>query len=313
MHETNDASIEELQAFLAVANLGSFAAAARQLGRDSSVLSRRINALEQRLGTRLFARSTRTVTVTEAGAQYQRRVQMILDELDAANREISDIAVNPRGVLRISMPLAFGRRWIAPLLPAFAADFPDIRVDARFTDHHVDLVADGFDLALRIGQLADSAYISRHVGTYRTMLVAAPSYLARRGVPQRPDALHDHACLGFVGHISWPRWQLTKGKKRFVMEPKGPITSDSAEILVDAAVAGAGILLAPDWHIIDHLRHGELMEVLPGWSAANDGPISIILPPGRIIPAKSRVFIERVSDHLRNGWSWNGDESANSP
>lgn len=303
MHET-DASLDELKAFIAVADLGSFAEAARHMGRDTSVLSRRINALERRLGVRLLARTTRAVVLTEAGDRYHRRVQTILDELEAANREVSDIAVTPRGLLRISMPLAFGRRWIAPLLPKFTADYPEIRVDARFTDRHVDPVAEGFDLALRVGQLADSAYVTRRIATFRTLLVAAPSYLAARGTPERPEDLGAHACLGFTGHVTWPRWPLAKDGRRIMVEPRGPIISDSAEILVDAAIAGSGIILAPDWHVIDHLSHGELIEVLPGWSAANDGPINVILPPGRIVPAKSRVFIELVSDHLRAGWAW---------
>lgn len=310
MQENSDASVEELKTFIAVADLGSFAEAARRMGRDTSVLSRRINALELKLGVRLLARTTRAVVLTEAGAQYHRRVQTILDELEAANREIGDIAATPRGLLRISAPLAFGRRWITPLLPAFVAAFPDIRVDVRFTDRHVDLVADGFDLAVRVGQLADSTYVTRRIGTYRTMLVAAPSYLAERGAPARPEELNDHACLSFTGLGTWPRLPLTKGGKRIVVEMNGPIISDSAEILVDAAVAGSGIILAPDWHVIDHLRRGELVEVLPGWSAANDGPVNIILPPGRIIPAKSRAFIERVSDHLRDGWNWKALEEA---
>ena len=304
MQETSAASIEELRTFITVADLGSFAEAARHLGRDTSVLSRRINALERRLGVRLLARTTRAVALTEAGTQYHRRVQAILDELEAANREVSDIAVTPRGLLRVSMPLAFGRRWIAPLLPGFAADFPEIRVDARFTDRHVDPVAEGFDLALRVGRPADSACIARRIGSYRTMLVAAPAYLAARGMPERPEDLGAHACLGFTGHVTWPRWPLTKGGRRVMVEPKGPIISDSAEILVDAAVAGSGIILAPDWHVIDHLRSGELVEILPGWCAANDGPINAILPPGRIVPAKARAFIDRVTQHLRDGWEW---------
>ncbi|MFT3691281.1 LysR substrate-binding domain-containing protein [Paenirhodobacter sp.] len=297
-------SIEELRTFIAVADFGSFAEAARHMGRDTSVLSRRINALERRLGVRLLARTTRAVVLTEAGEQYHRRVQTILEELEAASRDVSDIAVTPRGLLRVSMPLAFGRRWIAPLLPGFAADFPEIRVDVRFSDRHVDPVPEGFDLTLRVGQLADSACIARRIGTYRTMLVAAPAYLAARGVPERPEDLGEHACLCFTGHVTWPRWPLSKGGRRVMVEPKGPIISDSAEILVDAAVAGAGIILAPDWHVIDHLRRGELVELLPGWSAANDGPINVILPPGRIVPAKVRVFIDRAAEHLREGWDW---------
>lgn len=303
LQEAQDATIDELRAFVAIAHHGSFASAARTLGRDTSVLSRRINALERRLGTRLLARSTRAVTLTEAGEHYYRRVQTVLEELEAANREVSDLAVTPRGVLRVTMPLSFGRRWIVPLLPDFMAKYPDVRVDARFSDRYVDLISEGFDLAVRIGQLDNSGQVSRRIGTYRTMLLASPDYLSRRGTPRQPEELVRHDCLSFAGNYTWPRWPLTKDGKRCFIETNGSFISDSADILVDAAAAGLGIILAPDWHVFDHLRRGELIEILPGWSAANDGPVSIVMPPSRIIPAKSRAFIEMVSEQLRNGWN----------
>jgi DNA-binding transcriptional LysR family regulator len=304
MQESGDPNLEELKAFVAVATLGSFAGAARKLGRDSSVLSRRIHALEKRLGVRLLARTTRAVVVTEAGAQYLRRIQNVLDELDAANLEASDIAGTPRGVLRLSLPHAFGHRWIAPLLPAFIARYPQVRVDARFTDRYVDMVAEGFDLALRIGQLADSSYVTRRIGTHRTMLAASPAYLERRGVPMQPEDLAAHDCLGFSGYITWPRWPLAKGGERLSFEPKGPLVADSSEVLLQAALAGLGIVFAPDWHIVQYLRSGELVELLPGWGASNDGPVNIVHPPGRIVPAKSRVFVEMVIERLGAGWQW---------
>lgn len=302
VQENEAATIDELKAFVMIANLGSFAEAARRLGRDTSVLSRRVNALERRLGARLLARSTRAVVLTEAGEQYLRRVETILDELEAANREVSDLAVTPKGVLRVTMPFTFGRRWITPLLPGFAVRHPDIKVDVRFTDRYVDLVSEGFDLAIRVGKLDDSGQVSRRVGTYRTMLLASPQYLARRGRPTHPDELAGHDCLSFTGHSTWPRWPLAKDGERVFVETNGPIISDSAEILVDAAVAGSGIIFAPDWHVFEHISRGVLVEIMPGWGAVNDGPVNIVLPPGRIVPAKARVFIDLVSDYLRPGW-----------
>ncbi|EXX93949.1 LysR family transcriptional regulator [Bordetella holmesii] len=304
LHGNNETGLDELKAFVAVATQGSFAAAARMLDRDSSVLSRRISALERRLGARLVTRTTRAIILTEAGTQYLRRVRTILDELDAANLEASDVACTPRGVLRISMPLSFGRRWIAPLFSRFMRAYPAVKLDARYTDRYVDLVSEGFDLAVRVGRMADSSLVTRRIGTYRTMLAASPGYLQEHGHPQTPTELASHACLGFTGFSSWPRWSLARADSRFTFEPVGPLIADSAEVVVDSAVEGLGIVLAPDWLIVDHLRSGQLVELLPGWGASNDGPVSIVHPSGHIVAAKSRVFIDMVVENLHNVWHW---------
>lgn len=165
--------LEQLEAFAAVAETGSFTTAARKLGRDASVISRRLSQLDEQLGVRLMSRTTRRVTLTEAGKLYYRRIQVILDELAQANREASDIATSPQGVLRVSLPVTFGRQWIAPLLPAFLKQHPQIRIDAHFSDRRVDLVADGFDIAIRVGTLRDSSLTVRKIASYRQARHAA--------------------------------------------------------------------------------------------------------------------------------------------
>jgi DNA-binding transcriptional LysR family regulator len=263
--------LELLAAFIAVADGGSFSGAARMLGRDASVISRRVTELEATLGVRLLARTTRRVTLTEAGAAYFARVQPLLEELNAASQSASDIASSPQGVLKVSMPVTFGRQWIAPLIPTFLANYPDVRIDARFSDRIVDVVADGFDVAIRVGVLRDSSLTSRKLASYRMLLVAAPGYLARHGKPRAPEDLAAHACIGFSGHADWPDWRLVKDGKKRTVRPPGPLVADNSEAVVDAAIAGAGITFAPNWLAGPALRSGKLAEVLPGWTGRGDG------------------------------------------
>jgi DNA-binding transcriptional LysR family regulator len=297
--------LEELAAFVAVAEAGSFAEAARTLGRDASVISRRVSQLEQRLGVRLLSRTTRRVALTEVGASYCRRVQLLLDELASASREASDFAASPQGLVRVSLPVTFGRQWIAPLLPAFLARHPLIRIDARFTDRFVDVVADGIDVAIRVGArgLRNSTLTARRLAAYRNLLVAAPSYLATHGTPQEPADLAHHACLGFTGHAAWPDWPLAKDGTRRTIRPACALTADHSEVPLMAAIAGAGITLTAHWLAGPAIRAGELVEVLPGWGGKEEGGVYAILPPGRLVPTKTRVYVEEITQSIKAGWS----------
>lgn len=294
--------LELLAAFVAVAETGSFTDASKKLGRDSSIVSRRVSQLEQQLGVRLLSRTTRRVALTEVGALYHRRIQSILDELAEASREASDVASSPQGLLRISLPATFGRQWIAPLLPRFLSRHPQIRIDARFSDRQVDVVAEGFDIAIRVGVLRDSSLSARKLASYRNLLVAAPSYLAARGKPRTPDDLKNHSCIGFTGLRSWPDWPLTRGNQRKTVRPSGPLVADNSEAVLFAAIAGVGITLAADWLAGPALRQGALVEVLPGWAGKGDGGVYAILPPGRLVPTKTRTFIDEISKSIKAGW-----------
>jgi DNA-binding transcriptional LysR family regulator len=297
--------LEELAAFVAVAETGSFTAAAKGLGRDASVLSRRVSQLERRLGVRLLSRTTRRVALTEVGAIYCRRVQGLLDDLASASREASDFAATPQGLVRASIPVTFGRQWIAPLLPGFLARHPQIRLDVRLSDRVTDVVADGFDVAIRVaaGPQRDSTLTTRRIAGYRNRLVAAPAYLAARGTPETPADLADHACLGFTGFSGWPDWPLTKDGRRETVRPACALVADHSEVLLTAAVAGSGITLMADWLAGPALRDGSLAEVLPGWSGAGSGGVYAILPPGRLVPAKTRLFVEEVARAIKAGWA----------
>jgi DNA-binding transcriptional LysR family regulator len=294
--------LELLAAFIAVAETGSFTQAARKLSRDASIISRRVGQLEQQLGVRLLSRTTRRVALTEVGAIYHRRVQALLDELAIASREASDVAASPQGLIRISVPVTFGRQWIAPLLPAFLARHPQIRIDARFSDRLVDVVSEGFDVAIRVGVLRDSSLTSRRIASYRNLLVAAPSYIAIHGKPKIPADLAKHACLGFSGHADWPDWRMMKDGKRTTVRPVGPLIVDNSEVVLMAAIEGAGIAFTPDWLAGPEIRAGKLVEVLPGWGGKAEGGVYAILPPGQLIPTKTRFFVDEIAKSIKAGW-----------
>jgi DNA-binding transcriptional LysR family regulator len=295
--------LEQLAAFVAVAETGSFTDASKKLARDASVISRRVSQLEQQLGVRLLSRTTRRVALTEVGALYYHRVQGLLDELAIASREASEVAASPQGLLRVSVPVTFGRQWVAPLLPDFLARHPQIRIDARFSDRLVDVVADGFDVAIRVGVLRDSTLTARKIASYRSLLVAAPSYLARHGKPKNPAELAQHACLGFSGHADWPDWLMMKDGKRKTVRPTGPLVADNSEVVLMATVEGAGITFTPDWLAGPEIRAGRLVEVLPGWGGKAEGGVYAILPPGRLIPTKTRLFVEAIAKSVKAGWA----------
>jgi DNA-binding transcriptional LysR family regulator len=188
------------------------------------------------------------------------------------------------------------------LLPSFVARHPQIRIDARFTDRQVDVVAEGYDVAIRVGVLRDSSLTSRKLASYRNILVAAPDYLAAHGKPRTPSDLMKHACLTFTGFAAWPDWPLLKDGKRQTVRPTGPLIADSSEALLLAAIEGAGITFTPDWLAGPAMRAGKLAQVLPGWGGPSNGGVYAILPPGRLVPTKTRIFVDEIANHIRAGW-----------
>jgi DNA-binding transcriptional LysR family regulator len=295
-------TLDELSAFVAVVEALSFTDAAKVIGRDATVISRRIGQLEERLGIRLLSRTTRRVSLTEVGTLYYQRVRALLDELDSAGQEASNFAASPQGLLRVSLPVTFGRRWVAPLLPAFIAQHPKIRVDARFADRYVDVVAEGFDVAIRVGVLRDSTLVAKQIAPFRNLLYASPSYIALQGQPQTPEALAEHACLGFSSHSSWPDWVLKNGSQHRTVRPTGPLISDNSESLLQAAAKGVGIILTPDWLAGPAVRNGELVPVLPQWQGSESGGVYALMPPGRLVPTKTRVFVDEITRAIQAGW-----------
>ncbi len=302
--------LEQVEAFIAVAELGGFAAAAARIGRDASAVSRRVRMLEERLGVRLFSRTTRKVALTDAGAVFYRRAQAALDELTAAEQEAISGAGIVRGGLRVAVPNTFGRLWISPLLPKFCERYPQVRLDVRFDDHYVDIIGDGFDAAIRVGALRSSTLVARRIAGRRSLLYASSEYLKRRGTPRTPADLTRHDCIGFTGHSFWPDWPLQKGSKKTTIKPQGPLVSDNSEANLSAAIAGLGIVLTSDWLAGAAVKAGRLVEVLPGWSAGGEGGVYVIMPPGKFVPAKTRAFVDFVSEEFRTLGDWGATKRA---
>lgn len=293
----DSARIAEMTTFATIAELGSFTKAAGRLGRDATVLSRRIHALERRLGVRLLERTTRRVTVTEAGALFLARTRSILAALAEAEEEASAQAgAAPRGTLRLALPGSFGRMWIAPFLPEFLAAHPQVRIEAEFSNRFVDLVGEGFDAAVRLGALPDSGLVARKIAVRRRLLCAAPAYLERHGAPERPEDLGRRACLGCTGFVSYPDWRFTNAKgARVTVRINGPLVADDAEALVEAAVQGTGIMMCTDWLIGRELAEGRLMPILADWNMEDEGAVYTIVPSKHLLAAKTRAFLDWIA------------------
>jgi len=299
MHQfTSQADLDHLRTFVAVAKQLSFAKAARILDKDSSVVTRRIHSLEQHLKVRLFERTTRHMTLTEAGRNYLARVQAALEELQLAESELQARREHPHGLLRVSVPLTYGRLWIAPLLPGFLQKYPEVELDVRFSDRYVDLIEEGFDVAIRLGALRDSGFVARKLGAWQRKLFASPSYLKRRGVPQQPQDLERHRGLAFAGTECPSDWIMTRGRERVKISIPTVMTTDDATSLVIAAEAGSGIVVASEWLVWEQLARGELVPVLADWLAGPPGGIHALYPSARLLPSKTRVFVDWLAQHL---------------
>jgi len=292
-------ALEEVQTFVVVAQSGNFSAAASRLGKDGSTVSRRIGALEARLGLRLFERTTRHVALTEPGAAYLARMTAVLDEIADADAQMSSHRNVPQGLLRVTMPRSYGRLCVAPLLPAFLARHPGVRVEAHYADHFVDLVGEGFDVAIRLGQLRDSTLVARRLATFGRRLVASSAYLRRHGTPRRPQELQRHQCLGFAGHERGSAWVLRKAEQRVDVPIAAALVADDAETLVAAAAEDAGIAIATDWLLEKHPARKRLVPVLRDWAVGDDSAVHAVTPAARFLPAKTTVFIDMVTQHLR--------------
>jgi DNA-binding transcriptional LysR family regulator len=282
---------DTILAFVRVAETGSFSEAARRLNLSKSMISRQVSALEADLGVRLLHRTTRSLSPTEAGRAYLERCQRIIADLDEANQLVSHLQAVPRGKLRVSAPLSFGISHLAACLPAFLERYPEIQLDMGFTDRHVDLVEEGWDVAVRIGRLADSSLIVRRLAPIRRVVAAAPAYLERRGVPRRPEDLAAHDCLSHNGQIQseW-RFQGADGKPVH-LEVEGRFHADNGDVLRVMALAGLGVVTLPSFFLGDDIRAGRLVQVLED-AVPLDAALHAVYPHGRHLSPKVRAFVD---------------------
>jgi DNA-binding transcriptional LysR family regulator len=285
--------ITGMQVFSHAAHLGSLSASARQMGVSPAMATKHVDALEVRLGVRLFHRSTRKLTLTEAGQQYLEACSRILPDLEDVEAMIASQRVEATGLLRLNAPLSFGVRFVAPLLPDFHRKHPGVTVDLGLNDRVVDLMEEGWDLTIRVGPLKDSRLVSRKLADSAMVVCAAPDYWNRHGRPERWADLHAHNCLSFsLSNLSRPdEWRFGKeADKRVAI--KGSLRTNNGDALVAAAGAGLGVLYEPEFIVTDAIRRGELERVMLDAPAADLGGIHLVRSSDRTPPAKVRVMTD---------------------
>lgn len=281
---------DEIAALLAVDAHGSFVAAGKALQRHPSILSKRLSALEARLGVRLVERSTRHVTMTDTGKHLATKLRQATALIEEAEHEATSGAAQVRGHLRIAVPGAMGRLWLAPRLSGFLLANPEVSLEINHSERFVDVIGEGYDAAIRIGELDDSRLIAVPMGQYRRILCASPRYLERHGYPKSAQCLVKHNCLGFSGLASHPNWSLHKGHEQVTIRAQGSLVGNDGEALLHAAIAGVGILGAGDWLFDRALKSGEVTQVLPEWSLGQPGRIYLIRPSAKYTSAATHAF-----------------------
>lgn len=290
--------LAEISAFVEVARQRSFVRAAGQLHVNVSAVSRAVAALETRLGVRLLQRSTRRVGLTEAGRAHMARCEALLAELAEAEAAVSERHSALSGLLRVSMPSGFGLTHLAPLLPEFLRRHPQLALEIEMSNRFVDLIEEGYDLAIRVGTLRDSRLAARRLGSNRRVLIASADYLRRRPPPRHPRDLAGHACLILDVGTNPEAWALVDKSARHSVRVSGPMRSNHVLVLREACASGLGIALLPRFALTDQLASGELLPVLPGWTTPEQG-IYAVYPSHRLIPAKVRALVDFLEERLR--------------
>ena len=296
--------LDAMAAFARVVEAESFSAAARALGLSKSAVSKQVSRLEDRLALRLLNRTTRRLSLTEAGATFYQGCQRVVAEAEAAEQAVTHLASAPRGRLRVNAPMSFGVRHVSPALPEFLGRYPELAVDLTLNDRIVDLVEEGFDLGVRIARLADSSLVARRLAPSRSVLSAAPAYLEMRGAPRDLDELEHHACLIYSYQTTGEAWRLTGPGGARRLKVSGPLTVNNGDAILAAALAGLGIALLPCFICGDDLRAGRLVRVLPDWGLASDGAVSAVYPAARHLSPKVRVFVDFLAERFGDKPYW---------
>ncbi|WP_316184158.1 LysR family transcriptional regulator [Bradyrhizobium sp. SZCCHNRI1003] len=284
-----------LEVMSKIAGSGSLSAAARALGMSQTMVTKHLAALESRLGTKLFHRTTRRLAITDDGRRYQELAERVLGDFEAAEAAVSADRIEPRGLLRLNVPLAFGIRQIAPRLAEFARHYPGVTVELGLNDRLVDLTEEGWDLAIRIGTLRDSSLVARRLAPCRMEVCAAPSYLAAHGTPRTTAELAGHNCLGYtLAQAGAGRWRM--GTSRSVdISITGNLRANNGDALLAAALAGQGIIYQPTFIVADALREGRLVPITLELPASDLLAVYAVYLPDRSPSAKVRAFIDFIA------------------
>lgn len=289
-------SLQQIAAFAATARHGSFAAAAREVGCAPSTLAKSVARLEQRLGVRLFHRTTRQVSLTPDGERLAARCERLLAEVDELQSEAAGVRGSATGVLRVDAPTVLGKQLVLPALGQLARAHPGLAIDLRLQDAYADLAKEGLDLAVRVGALKDSSLVARPLLQHAMVLVASPAYLASRGTPRRLEQLARHEALVFRLPSSGRDrpWSLRRQGEAVQLQPAARLRIGDGEALVEAAVQGFGIAQLPDYFVRRQLADGALAEVLPGLRPA-PLPVSLVWPAARMLPHRVRLAIDALT------------------
>ncbi|MBT5192379.1 MAG: LysR family transcriptional regulator [Rhodospirillaceae bacterium] len=284
-------NLSEMAVFAKVVQQQGFTAAADALGISKSAVSKQIGRLEDRLGARLLNRTTRKLSLTEVGEVFYERCARIVEEAQAAADEVGSLATTPRGRLRVNAPMTFGTLHLGPVIGEFLEAHPEIQVDLVLDDRFIDLVAEGFDAAIRIAALTDGSVIVRRLAPMRAVLCAAPEYLRRHGKPETPEELHDHNCFGYLYLDSGTDWNLEGANGSVSIPLQGNLRANNGEVLRDVALAGTGIMVLPTFIVGKQLRAGTLVEILPG-CLPQTHDIFAVYPHRRHLTRKVRAFVD---------------------
>lgn len=291
--------ITSMRVFVRAASAGSLSAAARHLGMSPAMATKHVNALEARLGVKLFHRTTRRLSLTEAGSSYLEACQRILPEIDEAEAAAASQRIKATGLLRMNVPLSFGIRYVAPLIAEFSHRHPEVRVELGLSDANLDLIAGSWDLAIRIGRLADSPLQTRQLGDSCMKLCAAPAYLDQRGVPRTVSALAQHNCLSYtLSAMQDSRHWAFGPDGEFKVPINGDLLANNGDALLAAAVAGQGIIYQPHFIVGTALKQGQLVELELDRPVVKLGGIHVLYPPDRRPPAKVRVMIDYLAQEF---------------
>ena len=303
--------LKAFESFVSVATRGSLTAAAKVEGVAPAIMGRRLDALEERLGVKLLVRTTRRITLTHEGSAFLEDCQRLLSDVANAEASVSEGGVKATGHLRITAPAGFGRRHVAPLVPRFRAAHPEVTISLNLSDRVVDLAGEGFDCAVRVGDLPDSSLVSVRIADNRRLCVATPEYLARRGTPRAPAELVQHDCLTLSSDASQTRgWAFrvphADGSLEVThLKPGGPLDCSDGQVLHDWCLAGYGIAWRSTWEVEAEIAAGRLVAVLEDFAAPPNG-IYVVFPQRKHLPLRVRLWIEYLKHHYAQPAFWRG-------
>ncbi|PLZ02042.1 LysR family transcriptional regulator [Burkholderia sp. WAC0059] len=299
--------LDAIRLFVRLVECGSFSAVGREEGVGQPAVSKQIAALERHLGAQLVLRTSRRIVITEAGQTFYEAAKPLIDDFDAVESSVGDRQQSPRGLVRLSTAPAHGRLCITPLLPEFFRRYPDVAVEVSVSEQPVDLIGEGFDLAVRHGRLVDSSLTARKLSATDRILVASPDYLAAKGVPARLSDLDAHTCVVFARGRERRPWSLRVGRETVSYVPHGSLLTGDAEHIRAAVLCGLGISQVPFWLLADEIRSGQVRVLLPDLQP-EPLPVHLVYPAGRRVPMRVRVLIEYLVSAFERGS--NGNASA---